>query len=542
MQLATLAAKIEKPSAMAVSHFGVRAALVMTLIFVGVVRLRLAPCPLERDEGEYAFVGQLMLEGIPPYKEAANMKFPGTYAAYAAIESVFGETARGIHYGLLVVNLSTILLVYHVGLRFLRSKHTALMAAVVYAVSSLSFCFLGPMAHATHFVVFFGLAGIALVYAAIKWDLTIGFALAGAVTGLAYMAKQSGFFFVPFGCILLLSAKGWHLLSRPALRALSYFLVGAFSPFALTVFLLQRLGSLDEFAFWTFRYASTYGMPLKRAPGVLAESLAQITGRGYAWIFFVPCILIFLPKVWRACALPRRSGLLLATFLALSLTAVSLGFYFRDHYWIQALPVAALLSALFLRTAATMICRHIGSQNATLVASILCVSLCGSVLAREGSSLFVASPAQIIWQIYQGQPFIESIAVADYIRRNTKPSERIFVFGSEPEIYFYAKRRSVTNNLYLDNLLENQPYAIQMQRRMVSDVENSSPRYFVEVHYSTFPYDISQKIPLFLWKSSYLAENYRLVFVLDRDLSSNKLTLNPRSSSSGCFIALWERR
>ena len=31
-------------------------------------RLRLLGIPLERDEGEYAYGGQLILQGIPPYK------------------------------------------------------------------------------------------------------------------------------------------------------------------------------------------------------------------------------------------------------------------------------------------------------------------------------------------------------------------------------------------------------------------------------------------------------------------------------------------
>jgi hypothetical protein len=51
--------------------------------FEGYVRFRLRKIPLERDEGEYAYAGQLMLQGVPPYKLAYNMKLPGTYAAYA---------------------------------------------------------------------------------------------------------------------------------------------------------------------------------------------------------------------------------------------------------------------------------------------------------------------------------------------------------------------------------------------------------------------------------------------------------------------------
>ena len=63
--------------------------------------------PLERDEGEYAYAGQLMLQGIPPYQLAYNMKFPGVYAAYALIMLSFGQTSVGIHFGLLVVNMAS---------------------------------------------------------------------------------------------------------------------------------------------------------------------------------------------------------------------------------------------------------------------------------------------------------------------------------------------------------------------------------------------------------------------------------------------------
>ena len=46
------------------------AALLLIVILFGLVRWRLAAMPLERDEGEYAYAGQLMLEHIPPYKFA----------------------------------------------------------------------------------------------------------------------------------------------------------------------------------------------------------------------------------------------------------------------------------------------------------------------------------------------------------------------------------------------------------------------------------------------------------------------------------------
>jgi hypothetical protein len=49
---------------------------VIVLGLVIVIRIRLLGIPLERDEGEYAYAGQLMLQGIPPYEFAYNMKLP----------------------------------------------------------------------------------------------------------------------------------------------------------------------------------------------------------------------------------------------------------------------------------------------------------------------------------------------------------------------------------------------------------------------------------------------------------------------------------
>ena len=89
--------------------------VVLAILLTVVVRVRLRDMPLERDEGEYAYAGQLMLDGVPPYKEAFNMKLPGTYVAYAMSMAVFGKTSTGVHLGLAVVNAATIWLPSHAG-------------------------------------------------------------------------------------------------------------------------------------------------------------------------------------------------------------------------------------------------------------------------------------------------------------------------------------------------------------------------------------------------------------------------------------------
>src|SRR5436190_1157314 len=97
-------------------------ALVAVLAFPTLVRLRLLDLPLERDEGEYAYAGQLMLHGVPPYELVYNMKFPGTYAAYALIEGIFGQTATAIRIGLLLVTTLMSILLYFLGKRMFGTR------------------------------------------------------------------------------------------------------------------------------------------------------------------------------------------------------------------------------------------------------------------------------------------------------------------------------------------------------------------------------------------------------------------------------------
>src|SRR5437870_9369376 len=108
------------------------ALLVLVILGAAAIRLRLLDAPLDRDEGEYAYFGQLLLQGIPPYAQAYNFKMPGIYAVYALMLAAFGQTPAGIHLGLLVVNVVTIALLFLVVRRRFDTR-VAVVAAVTFA-------------------------------------------------------------------------------------------------------------------------------------------------------------------------------------------------------------------------------------------------------------------------------------------------------------------------------------------------------------------------------------------------------------------------
>src|SRR5438874_13763606 len=71
------------------------------------VRIRLLGIPLERDEGDYAYAGELLLQCVAPYKLGYSMNFPGTFAAYSIVFFLLRQIVTAVRLALLVVGSAT---------------------------------------------------------------------------------------------------------------------------------------------------------------------------------------------------------------------------------------------------------------------------------------------------------------------------------------------------------------------------------------------------------------------------------------------------
>jgi hypothetical protein len=449
--------------------------VVATILLVAVVRLRLLNLPLERDEGEYAYAGQLLLQGVPPYQLAGNMKFPGTYAAYAIIMAGFGQTPAGIHLGVLCVTMLTAGMLFWLGRRLL-DETAGLVAAGAYAVLAASPTILGLEGHATHFVALFATAGLCLllpVREVIGWKRALA---GGFMLGMALLMIQHGIFFCLWGLIFLAvagprppgitSAGKWRLVVTCGL--------GMALPLALTGLVLWHAGVLDRFWFWTVSYARQYVslVPLADVPIKFFAGFSQaVGGNVLLWI----AALFGLRLLWLDPRL-RELRLALIGFAVASWLATCPGFYFRPHYFLLALPIVALLAGCGVG-GAELIYRNltgspVGRKAWPGVAFMLIVAV--SVFLNR-QVWFELKPAQASRAIYGFDLFSQAESAAAFIRTNTAPDARVAVLGSEPEIYFLSHRRSATSYLYTYALMEPQPYARRMQQEMIGEIESARP-------------------------------------------------------------------
>ena len=485
-----------------------------TVVFALVIaiRIRLLGIPLERDEGEYAYAGQLILQGIPPYKLAYNMKFPGTYAAYALIMSIFGQTIVAIHLGLLLINVATMALIFFVGRRLINTV-AGITAAASYAVLSVSPSVLGLAAHATNFVVLFVLGGILLLLkeqavTALEPSQPkrlVQLFASGLLFGIGALMKQPGLLLIPFGAIYLFwnDLNGRLFLNRMFLRIL-IFLAGAAVPLGVTTLILWRAGVLDTFWFWTVNYARQYGslVPLSQAPQIFSRSANEVVLT--AWPIWTLAGIGAL-TVWDHRI--RASIFFLIGFLFFSALAVCPGFFFRTHYFILVLPAVSLLAgAAISKLTEILEGRLILLRLVPLLLFAFAVSV---PIMFDKKIFFEVSPNQACGLIYPDNPFLESVRIGTYVREHTEPGDTIVVLGSEPEIYFYSHRHSATGYIYTYGLMEPQKYAHHMQEEMIREIEDARPKYLISVAigYSWLRRPDSEPA-IFTWANEYMAQNY----------------------------------
>ena len=493
--------------------YGSLVLLTVILVLVTLIRLRVADVPLERDEGEYAYAAQLILQGIPPYELAYNMKFPGTYYAYALILAAFGETAWGIHIGLLFLNLATSLVLFLLLRRFFGTFPAAIGTAG-FAVLAVDRWIMGVFAHATHFVLLPILAGfVVLLHAVDPRRLPLIFC-AGLLFGIAVLMKQHAIAFLPLaGCVIL-----WYEWQHQAGRvkkivvSSSLLVAGAAVPVVMIIALLAAQGVLERFWFWTFQYASEYisQSPISLAWSNFSTGWKTVTQANLLiWLFSGFGLLMLWEGRWQI-----ETKLFITAFVGFSFLALMPGFFFRSHYFILLLPSAAFGMAVAVASIDKELQRFIPSFLAQGVGAVIFISLLSVYAVNEYSYLSSMTPRELSRARYGTNPFIEAIEIARYLKEHTAEDDRIAVLGSEPEIYFYANRKSATGYIYTYSLMEPQPYASMMQEEMMDEIEEARPKYLVLVDIqSSWTPRSSSNTRIFAWMTRYWQACYEVVGV-----------------------------
>jgi hypothetical protein len=314
------------------------------------------------------------------------------------------------------------------------------------------------------------------------------------------VCKQPGLFFGLFGLAVLLrdlalapplERGGW--LKRAVL-----FCCGLALPFLLTCLLMLWAGTFDRFWFWTVVYARAHAGLLTWQNGLAnLDAFNQKAGAlRWSWLAAAAGLICLLLDRARS-----EARFIIACLLVFSLIAFTASFYFSRHYFIMMLPVVSLLIAVAER-------RAVLAMGELVPDSCLALACAGFIFANR-ALWFEQTPEAACRALYGGNPFPEAAPIARYIQEHSTAEDTIAVIGSEPEIYFLARRHSATGYIYMYDLMQNHRYALPMQEETIHDIEAAKPAFLVLIYVDT-SWTITQdsNLTIMKWLRGYSPKYY----------------------------------
>jgi len=403
-----------------------------------ILRLSFLHEPFERDEGDYATIAQNILRGGLPYRDAIEIKPPGTFYLYALAIGLFGATTEAVRIFTALYAMLTVVAVYGVA-RHSAGARAGLWAALVYGIFSTFPLLQGSSSNTEVFLVLPLTAGV--------WFLLKAFATknrpylygAGLCAALALLIKPVALPVVALEFVLIpfFRSKGGRIKDG-ALDLAAFFLPLAICAILTLGYFFLR-GGLGDLLYWTVEFPRRYKD--SEAGGPALGTVLQYLGS----TLMVPVLLGIPSAMWLAGTKRTTEGtfpllLILATCLAIALP----GKYF-PHYFIIITPFLAIPAGIGLDSII-----RLPRIPACLILSVVCALFAFSV-GKNYRFYTEYSPETVSYKKYGTFAFVDFANVARYLREHTQPDDYIFQWGLEPELYFLADRRCP--NPYLASLL-----------------------------------------------------------------------------------------
>jgi hypothetical protein len=434
----------------------------LVVLFVA-LRWNNCAAPLTRDEGEYAYSAQLLIQGLAPYQHAFVQKPPAVIYSYAFAD-------------LILPNI------------FWSPR---LLAAVFIAGATILLGFIARLELGEGFALpamwlatpMFLLPGIELFDANVEPFLLLP--LIGTVAVYCYSRQHGNKNIHWMGAGFLAAAT--LLYKYTALPILAFL-------FTAWLFEMWRQGTKATFILQALACAL--------AGGILATALelayflfhdggktfwectvafnryyagTGAFGFNFFWsrvkdLFANWWILFLIP--WAILLQPHARAWFWLGIFGCALVATNTSSY--GHYYLVVMPFWALLALWGIRALSS----RAGEERSQRIAGLITIAVV-VLLVCPDLRLMRCSPQQFAEEKIGGYPFIEAQLVADEVSRMSSPNDFIYVAGSEPEILCYARRFAPTRFITAYALMIPTPLTSGYQAEAIRDLRQNPPRLIV---------------------------------------------------------------
>lgn len=492
------------------------AALLVLWIAYFLIRLQFFEAPMERDEGIYAYFGQLMLDGKTPYIDFYEHRLPGIFYVYAVMVFLFG-TFKGLALGITLLNLVSIGFVYALA-RDWWGKPAGIWAAASLAVLSISPEISGFTRQSEHIVVFFMLWGFWLLAQALKSNRWGRFVAAGVLICLSMLTKPNGVFFIVAGGLWIVLFYYLKKEYKNLFKFASIYSVAVFATFGLLLLLMVKNGTVDEMFYWSVTFAADYSTYISFSDGLVYFKIYWDALAEYYWWLFILSGLGLLAIFFAKPTEQENKGFKIAAtwlFFLFSFLTITPGYRFYGHYWLMWAPGIAFAVGALAGVAASRLPENWMRWLLHLVLAAV------FLIHFNHRAEYYTNPnmLKISRRAYSTNPFPEALAIGKYLKKKVKKGDQLAVIGSEPELYIYTDCRAFSRHAYFTYMVMDTTKAevLKWQEEFKSDFEKQKPRFLVAfqqpMSLSIYP---NANLEILDWVAQKINTDYKRIGIVDK--------------------------
>jgi hypothetical protein len=429
------------------------------------------------DEAHWANGANILHQGGRLYLDIALDKNPPIFWFCAFLFKIFGASMMAIHLGSLLLVCATSVLLYLLGSRFF-SKGAGAAAALIHAVASTTYYIprIIGMNTETLMVLLFTIAVLFYLHALIK-KRRFAFLIAGFFASWAFLTKPVA---APEVALLVLFLfLSCERAIKEAIYSAAVLVSGIILGLGLFAASLHRSGILiawwDQAIVYAFRYVARIDTAAFIGKSIRV-TLAFVCI--FAWLF----ILIWISRKSRN--ENSKAYLFLICWIIAAAAGVVAGRRYYANYFLQLVPPLSVMGGLGLNYLWTHR-NKAGLRTITKVCGaaflISFVWFHSRTLVNWLSFAFPQLHHSKLWDM--GSEEKRNREIADYIKTSSSPQDKIFIWGSKPQLLFLAQRQPVTGWMDYDVADDYPPHAGDMknQIRTAEFIRKARPLFIADV-------------------------------------------------------------
>lgn len=395
---------------------------------------------LEEDEACHFTAAAVMANGGTPYLDVVDGKTPLLWFLFGGVAKIFGPFNTTAHRLFTDLNVwLTALLLWWLG-TLMGNPRAGRWGALLFTLFSICSTYkILSSNYELHFLAFdvFAYCCFALAVQKRRPVFLLG---SGVAIATSFFVKQTaGINLATLGlvCCILFFSKPWRVFAIKALGNLIAGFVVALGCYALWI---HSLGVFDPMIFWIWDYAWI----LTSKSMVALPFWERLFIRGGSWILGTALV-----QYWAMRSLfsfSRHQPFLGAIILwgLLELIPIVLGGRFPPHYFLMMLPPLCLLAGFWIAQTESIEIFFSQIRNPKRFAFVFFLM----ILPVSGAWL---ASSQVEWgnRLF-GLKRADHAKLAVKIQEATRPNDRIFVWGHNPEFYAYSHRLPASRFLFVD--------------------------------------------------------------------------------------------